>query len=332
MKKQILKLLGLIVTVMLLVTFIIPVQVLGANDDVQKLEVQIVKTKEENYVIYVKGLLKEKFYYLIAESDTGLGYTQSVEDDSEEPNQVALIKAEDANQANEKNLYIKTGKGTISTKLNLEDSFDKSKMEEVETTTKRIPTEVITDIIEKDVEENGVKVKVTVGGLKITDAKNATYYYSSTKLPAEKYTELMRLAENINENYNKVSMYEKIEMAKEFYQIYNYLEPKQNWEEVKDMTIMQPNDAQKGDQYVVFLKKVDEEGNETIDAKLMTSYREDEEEKIPGRVETKTVKETAKLPITGDSIILFVILAVIILVAIIVFIRMKKLQNKESNK
>ena len=84
------------------------------------------------------------------------------------------------------------------------------------------------------------------------------------------------------------------------------------------------------EQYVVYLKKVDEDKTETIDLKIMTSYREDEEEKIPGRTETKIVKETTKLPITGDSIILFVILAAIILVAIIVFVRMKKLQGKEN--
>ena len=70
--------------------------------------------------------------------------------------------------------------------------------------------------------------------------------------------------------------------------------------------------------------------NEIIDMKLMTSYREDEEEKIPGRTETKVVKETSKLPITGDSIILFVILGVILFVAILVFIRMKKLQNEKK--
>ena len=62
----------------------------------------------------------------------------------------------------------------------------------------------------------------------------------------------------------------------------------------------------------------------------MTSYREDEEEKIPGKTETKIVQETAKLPITGDSIILFAILAVIVLALILIFVRMKKLQNKEE--
>ena len=142
----------------------------------------------------------------------------------------------------------------------------------------------------------------------------------------------MELAEQINSSYNEMDMYERIKTAKQFYNLYNELKGLQNWLEVENMTIMQPNDAQKGEQYVVYLKKLDEDGNETIDVKLMTSYREDEEEKIPGKTETRVVKETAKLPITGDSIILFVVLAAIVIIAIIVFIRMKKLQNKENKK
>ena len=263
-----------------------------------------------------------------------LNYINSVED--EEGNQVAFVTQTKYNNELSTNahnyLYIKTTEVVEIKEINFDDAFDKAKMEEVETTTKRMETEVVTDIIEKDEEVEGVKVKVTVGGLKIIDTDQATYYYASTKLPAEKYTELMELAEQINSSYNEMDMYERIKTAKQFYNLYNELKGLQNWLEVENMTIMQPNDAQKGEQYVVYLKKLDEDGNETIDVKLMTSYREDEEEKIPGKTETRVVKETAKLPITGDSIILFVVLAAIVIIAIIVFIRMKKLQNKENKK
>ena len=46
--------------------------------------------------------------------------------------------------------------------------------------------------------------------------------------------------------------------------------------------------------------------------------------------ETRTVQETAKLPITGDSIVLFVALAIVVIALIIVFARMKKLNKKED--
>ena len=331
MKKFELKLTGVVIA-LIIIALLIPTKVLGANE-----ELQIVKT-EQDYIIYVKDLAKTEFDFAISDKDNAtemeLNYINSVED--EEGNQVAFVTQTKYNNQLSTNahnyLYIKTTEGVEIKEINFDDAFDKAKMEEVETTTKRMETEVVTDIIEKDEEVEGVKVKVTVGGLKIIDTDQATYYYASTKLPAEKYTELMELAEQINSSYNEMDMYERIKTAKQFYNLYNELKGLQNWLEVENMTIMQPNDAQKGEQYVVYLKKLDEDGNETIDVKLMTSYREDEEEKIPGRTETRVVKETAKLPITGDSIILFVILAAIVIIAIIVFIRMKKLQNKESKK
>ena len=331
MKKFELKLTGVVIA-LIIIALLIPTKVLGANE-----ELQIVKT-EQDYIIYVKDLAKTEFDFAISDKDNAtemeLNYINSVED--EEGNQVAFVTQTKYNNELSTNahnyLYIKTTEGVEIKEINFDDAFDKAKMEEVETTTKRMETEVVTDIIEKDEEVEGVKVKVTVGGLKIIDTDQATYYYASTKLPAEKYTELMELAEQINSSYNEMHMYERIKTAKQFYNLYNELKGLQNWLEVENMTIMQPNDAQKGEQYVVYLKKLDEDGNETIDVKLMTSYREDEEEKIPGKTETRVVKETAKLPITGDSIILFVVLAAIVIIAIIVFIRMKKLQNKENKK
>ena len=331
MKKFELKLTGVVIA-LIIIALLIPTKVLGANE-----ELQIVKT-EQDYIIYVKDLAKTEFDFAISDKDNAtemeLNYINSVED--EEGNQVAFVTQTKYNNELSTNahnyLYIKTTEGVEIKEINFDDAFDKAKMEEVETTTKRMETEVVTDIIEKDEEVEGVKVKVTVGGLKIIDTDQATYYYASTKLPAEKYTELMELAEQINSSYNEMDMYERIKTAKQFYNLYNELKGLQNWLEVENMTIMQPNDAQKGEQYVVYLKKLDEDGNETIDVKLMTSYREDEEEKIPGKTETRVVKETAKLPITGDSIILFVVLVAIVIIAIIVFIRMKKLQNKENKK
>lgn len=331
MKKFELKLTGVVIA-LIIIALLIPTKVLGANE-----ELQIVKT-EQDYIIYVKDLAKTEFDFAISDKDNAtemeLNYINSVED--EEGNQVAFVTQTKYNNELSTNahnyLYIKTTEGVEIKEINFDDAFDKAKMEEVETTTKRMETEVVTDIIEKDEEVEGVKVKVTVGGLKIIDTDQATYYYASTKLPAEKYTELMELAEQINSSYNEMDMYERIKTAKQFYNLYNELKGLQNWLEVENMTIMQPNDAQKGEQYVVYLKKLGEDGNETIDVKLMTSYREDEEEKIPGKTETRVVKETAKLPITGDSIILFVVLAAIVIIAIIVFIRMKKLQNKENKK
>ena len=106
-----------------------------------------------------------------------------------------------------------------------------------------------------------------------------------------------------------------------------------NWKEVTNLTIEQPESSEEssgvGEKYIVFLKKVAKDGEETTDVQFLQEYYDYqpnvEKEKI-------VTKETAKLPITYDSIMLIVILAIVIIAIVIVFIRMKKLENKDEQK
>ena len=319
------------VLIVAMIALIIPLNVFAAEA-----EVQVVKI-DKDYIIYAKGLADSKFQYAITSEkgaeEVDLNYINSVED--EDNNQVMLIESEKIAQGTN---YIHTkvnedGKEVKTVnEINFENqSFNTEKMEIVENTTKRIKTELKTNLEKINEVRDGMQYTETIGGLQIVDDENATYYYERTKLPADQYSKLQELANELNIGYEEKDMYSKIEYANEFYNLYNALIENAKWEPVeKDLTIKQPIEAQKGEQYVVLLKKVAQDGTETYDAKFMTSYREDEEEKIPGKTETKVVQETAKLPITGDSIILFAILAVIVLALILIFVRMKKLQNKEE--
>lgn len=322
---------------MFVVALIMLVSLVPTYSNGADMEIQIVHNQKEDYIIYVKELANKEFDFAISKNadtkEIDLNYTKSVKD--EEGNQVVLISKEKYNeiQKDEKTyLYIKTNEDVRIKEIDLKIAFEQSDMEEVEKTTTRIQTEIVTNLVERNEEVSGVKLKVTVGGLKILDDTNSNFYYASTKLPAEKYTQLSELANRINTEYKNMNMYTKIETTKQFYNLYKELQQNQNWIKVENGTIKQPNQAQKDEQYVVFLKKIDENSKETIDMKIMKSYREDEEEKIPARTETKVVKETAKLPITGDNIVLFIILAIAIVIAIIVFIRIKKLQKEKADK
>ena len=53
-------------------------------------------------------------------------------------------------------------------------------------------------------------------------------------------------------------------------------------------------------------------------------------EKKQNKEQIKRTQITSKLPITGESIILFVILAAIIIVMAIIYIRIKRLKQKEN--
>ena len=77
------------------------------------------------------------------------------------------------------------------------------------------------------------------------------------------------------------------------------------------------------------LRKVADDGTTTYDAKFMESnLGTDKGDAVKAQV---SHQETSKLPITGDSIVLFVVLAALVIIAIVVFIRMKKL-NKKADK
>ena len=291
--------------------------------------VQLIQDENGNVIVYVDGLEETAFDYALSDNaqaeEMDLNYINSVQDDAE--NQVALIQASELPQSNY--LYIRKDDGTVTTiELNKEDLFTKEEMELVETTTNRILTEVLDDA-KTDTEVIGDMEYITNrGGLGIADDKNAVYSYQIFDLSNEKYKELQTLANELNSDYGNKTMYSKIEFANKFYNLYSELLGNVEWQPVEDMKIIQPKDAVDGQQYVVMLRKVAEDGTTTYDVKFMTSVRKEIDRM---KTEEITTQETSKLPITGDSIVLFVLLAALVIITIVVFIRMKKL-NKKADK
>lgn len=327
-----------IIGVAAIVMFIIftPIAVLATDTKEEQaqtqMQMQIIQTEEEKYIIYVKDLQKEEFNYAIANTPTAkemeLKYIHSSKDD--EQNSVIVIDKNVYNvKQNEKAyLWIKHGEREIITgkEIDFSQSFEKSKIEEVENTGKRIKTEIISDLVQEErTDENGVKITVKVGGIKIKDNQNARYFYQI--MPAtDEYGTLMELAEKIKNEYSQMDMYEKINVAKEFYNKYSNLISKANWNLVEEMQIKQPKEAKNDSKYVVFIKKV--EGNQiTLDSKFLIS-KETETPKYER--EQKIIEETTKLPITSDSMLLIVALGIIILMMIFVFIKMRKAKNEED--
>ena len=312
------KLMGAIV--LFIMIMLVPMIVLAVTNEEN---IQIISNTDEQgnteYIVYIQELMQTNFASAVSNIDNAL------EQD------LNFVTAKDG----EGNLYIRKSDNTVTTiQLNVDVNtmFTQDKMALVENTTKRIGTETVEKLEEINEEINGVQTTLTVGGLKITDTDNATYEYQLTKVEKDTpYSRLFALANQLlnEESYNAEDMYSKIQLTSEFYTLYNQLIEGATWTAVENMEIRQPNDAIEGDQYVVFIKKIAEDGTVTTDAKLMVSdltpyeQREDVEE-------TRVVQETAKLPITGDSIILFVALAMVVIALIIVFARMNKLNKKED--
>jgi len=208
-----------------------PIAVLATDtkEEQTQTQMQIIKTEEEKYIIYVKDLQKEEFNYAIANTPTAkemeLKYIHSSKDD--EQNSVIVIDKNVYNvKQNEKAyLWIKQGEREIITgkEIDFSQSFEKSKIEEVENTGKRIKTEIISNLVQEErTDENGVKITVKVGGIKIKDNQNARYFYQI--MPAtNEYGTLVELAGKIKNEYSQMDMYEKINVAKEFYNKYSNL-------------------------------------------------------------------------------------------------------------
>ena len=323
--------------VLFIILMLVPMIVLAVTNEEN---IQIISNTDEQgdteYIVYIQDLMGTNFASAISDSaDTLEQNLDFVTAKDREGNYVAQIDA-NAVTGDTTYLYVKYNQDgqekTEKITLDLSKALDKTDMEYVENTTKRIGTKTVKDLIEVNEEINGVQTTLTVGGLQITDTDNATYEYQLTKVEKDTpYSRLFALANQLlNEaSYNAEDMYSKIQLTSEFYTLYNQLIEGATWTAVENMEIRQPNDAQINDQYVVFIKKTAEDGTVTTDAKLMVSDLTPYEEREDVQ-ETRTVQETAKLPITGDSIVLFVALAMVVIALIIVFARMKKLNKKED--
>ena len=142
----------------------------------------------------------------------------------------------------------------------------------------------------------------------------------------------MELAEKVNNEYEEMDMYEKVQFGTEFNELYSKVLSEAKWEEVEDTRIQQPEESVEGDQYIVLLKKVSKVARTeetTYDIQFLTAHDNYEPNIV---IEEVIVQETAKLPITYDSIALFVILGVIVILVIAVFMRMRNLSKKDEEK
>lgn len=320
------RLTGIVLTVLLVM--IMPAISFAKN--ITKDEVQIVQINEGKCMIYIKGLENTEFNYALSltsnTSEMQLKYIHSVKDG--EGNQAALVEKGDYDFETNPKAYLKIKQDNEVEEIEIDfsDAFSIEKMKEVENATKKIAIEVVDNLKEEDrVDENGVHITVNVGGVKITDSPDATYYYQ-TKIAENEYAELMNLAKKIKNEYSNMDMFTRIQVAKEFYKLYNTVIDEATWKEVEDMTIRQPKEATENSEYVLLIQKAI--GNETItDVQFLTC----KEEQTPSYEKEKIVtQETAKLPITGDNVILIIAFVAVIIALVFVFIKMKNNKEKES--
>ncbi len=302
-------------------------------------EIQIIQKSNTEYIVYVSGLLNEKFEFAFSKSantkQEDLVFTQSAIDKTENGNSIAYIEDVTYTQSVEKTktfLWVKQAENykVKAKEINLANALTENKIAELNLVTKNIKVKVG----EKQLPEttvDGVKVTGKIGTLNITDSKTAKYTYKIVKSTkgseAEKF---IAIANKMNQLDNNKNIVEQLAIYNEFKVAYENAMPEvnsKNWTEVKDFTIEQPQDLKKGDQYIVWIQKTEGDNTPVVDVQIMDcndEYKEIREE------QEVVVKQTSKLPITGDNIILFVIAGVIL--ALIIAVVVLKLKNKKETK
>lgn len=330
MKKTIIKLMFVVLTILMLVE--IPICVRGAETE-EKMEAILFIQENGEKIIYIKGLDLTEFKYAFSNEDNSdtITYLSSSKDSNGE--YVAFI----SDNNNYENMFIMVNEHVETIKLGECKKITEKEIEDVESLTKRI--NVKTDEAESSVEmDNGTVVTTTIGKIvvkdegkyqyqlfEVVDTNNSTEKLNDTAVELYNELEVLRKSEK---------MYDKLLAEITIRDDYNTLLKNAKWENAKnDNEIMQPENSQKGEKFIVILQEVDESGKtKRYDVQFMTCDRKDAADvEYTEKQEIKQIEKRTELPVTGENLALYIILGVIIIAIIVLAIKMKKEKAKEDD-
>lgn len=301
--------------------------IFAANENIK-----IVKNSSSDYLIYIKDNLNSDFEFAFSnnqnEEKSSLTFKKAETDStSDNANKIAFVNSTTIELfKNPTYMWVKDTKENYiinGIQIDLTQAISKEKIEAIANVTKLIPVDT-KQTNTTTTQVDGKTITTTIGKV-VLPKTEGNYEYTIVKLPySSEYENLVKLATKISKLNNETDMYTKISVYKEFNGLVEKLRPNatSNWEKVEKNEIEQPADAEDGTQYVLWLKE-NNGNNSKQDVQFLTSQKEVSEEKIIEKI-------TTKLPVTYDNNTLLIVLAVLIIVAIIVCIRIKVLSKKEK--
>ena len=316
MKTSKLKILLMIVIIGIL-TVGMPIIAYGTNENAV-----VVKQSESEYLIYVKSYLKQNFQFAFSNNKdvapADAEFINSAKDTADGENNIAYATS----AITEKYLWVKTDAKTETFEIDVNDNITKAELENLNTVSKNIPIKLEQEQIVNEVNENGTKITETVGVAKLADNRTDGKYQLIARKTNTDTENFFALAELL-EKKQFADKYTEIKASKEFVDLKEKLQgnlSSEEWKNIENNTIKQPNDAQTGDQYILWLKAENDN-----DVHFLTSYRNYDEEIV--EKEIKTV-----LPYTYDNNTLLVVLGIVIIAIIAVSVRIAILKKKEMSK
>ena len=310
---------------LLLIVFIIGIVLFQTDVKASNENIQIIKKDAQTYIIYIKDNENTNFMYAFSNDkniDKSLLNFTNARKDSNEENAKNVVGI-DKDTTNYNYLWVRDGENYIleCVEVDISKAINAEELQYATTITKIIKSD-LTKTHTTVKEENGKKITTTLGEIVIED-ENGEYSYICIKLPnSEEYNSLMKLARKISKFNNETDLYTQIETYRDFLNLFNILKPASEsaWIKVEKNVIYQPDDAEDGDEYIVWIKN---DKTEDIDVQFLTSSKKYSEEKVKEII-------TSNLPITYDNNILLVVFAVIIVLIVAVIIRIRNLSKKES--
>lgn len=300
--------------------------------------IQMVEKSEKEYIIYVQGLLNEEFDFAFSnnenEEKNNLAFKKSALDKEKGGNHIAYIDSslysEYFDGKKETFIWVKCQEEykLEAEKIILEKAFSEEEIKDLNNVTKKIEV-TVGDKHFPEENVDGVTVNHKVGILSIVNNEDGKYSYKMVKVTEDsEEAKFIELANKMN-GLKEKDIFEQLSLYQEFQEIYSKLEPKINdnsWLEVTENIIEQPKDSKKDEQYLVWIKK-ETDNDKVIDVQIMTckdEYTPEYEKK------DIVIKETTKLPITGDDITLFIIAGIILILILVVVVL--KIKNKKIEK
>jgi len=168
---------------------------------------------------------------------------------------------------------------------------------------------------------NGIACTLTQGKIILTDTSKQ-YEYIMVKASADSnYTNFLNIINLMSKFNNNTGIVTRIETYSAFSQEYNALEPEAadtNWVSAANNEIIEPEDTQDSDIYVVWIK---DEKTGTVDMQMMKAKQQYSEDKIKAAM-------AEELPYTGDNNTLLKIWGVLIILIVIVTVLIHIENNK----
>ena len=313
--------------IILALAFILALVILQSVVYASNENIKIVKNDKGEYMIYVKDNETTDFEFAFSknqsEDKTLLSFKQC---ESDSQTKIAYVDNDSISLFEDNTptyMWVKNGDNYVlnGIEVDLSKAIKDSDLQYAATITKIIEADSTkTSTTEKT--EDGKKITTTVGEIVLKN-EEGNYSYITIKLPnSEEYNNFMKLATKISKLNSKTDMYTQIETYSEFLNLFNSLKPdsEAGWTNADKNIIYQPEDAEDGDEYVVWIK---DNKTDDIDVQFLTSTKKFSEEKVKELI-------TTKLPVTYDNNILLIVFAIVIVAIILVCIRIKFLNKKEN--